>query len=189
MRNILLIIAIFCISAFSNAQGSLMQNNPIYVGYLGHYISHPGLKIGTLINLKNFEKKGNLNKNKVLGIIPEIGFYVHPKNHLGLRLNTEFGIKASNETRKSYFIYGFGIGYLLQINSGTTYVLSENGEITEKDIASRGYFLPTLNMTYGYDLNEKLGLYSKISAGTKVWYNTGVALEGFFELGIKFNLK
>lgn len=184
-------MAFFGLSA--NAQTDFMEKKPVSIGYFGHYYFHPGIKIGTQYDWREWEKrkerkKKTVLKSKSLFISPQLGFYVHPKNHSGLLINADFGYQRVKDTRGFYSAYSIGLGYLTQFNAGTTYVSNDDGSITTKKFASRGYFMPTLNMEFGQQINEKMGYYSKFTLGAKLPYNTGFSAETFIELGMKFNL-
>lgn len=193
MLRIKLIILLFGISYGSMAQSEFMEKKPISISYFGHYYLHPGLKVGTQYDWRSWEKrkerkKKTVVKQKSLFISPQVGFYVHPLNHSGLLINADFGYQRIKEKRGFYAAYSIGLGYLTQFNAGITYVNEPDGSITAKKFASRGYFMPTLNMEFGQQVNEKITWFSKFSMGTKLAYNTGLSAETFLELGMKFNL-
>lgn len=181
--------ALFSTTTFSEFK----QQKPVSVGYFGHFIFHPGIKIGTQYDFKEWETRKERNKktiikNKSFFVSPQLGFYSHPKNHSGLLLNVDVGYQRIKAKHGLYSAYSIGLGYLTHFNSGMTYVAESNGAIKAKKYASRGYFLPTINYEFGQKINDKMGWYSKISVGAKVWYNTRVSVESFTELGMKFNL-
>ncbi len=192
MKKLSLILLLVGIGLSAKAQSDFLENKPINVGYFGHYYLHPGIKIGTQYDWKSWEKrkekkKKTVVKNKSLFISPQIGFYVHPKNHSGLLVNADFGYQRVKQKHGFYQAYSIGLGYLTQFNAGTTYV-NEGGTITAKKWASRGYIMPSLNMEFGQQINDKMGWYAKGTLASKLFYNTGVSAETFLELGMKFNL-
>ena len=177
----------------ASAQQDYFEKKPISIGYFGHNYSHPGIKIGTQYDWREWErrkerKRGEVVKKKSLFVSPQIGFYVHPKNHSGLLINADFGYQRLKTKRGFYSAYSIGLGYMTQFNSGTTYEAQDDGSIKTKKFASRAYFMPSLNMEFGQKINERFGWYSKFTLGSKLFYNTGVSAETFFETGLKFNL-
>lgn len=172
---------------------NLLANSPLSISYFGHYGFHPGVKVGTQFNLITKEKskekkKGTRIKSKSLFVSPQIGGYVHVRNHSALLINTEIGYQTLRPKNGFYSSWSLGLGYLTQFNSGITYEYLEDGSIKERKFASRAYFLPTINYEFGQQLNDRIGWFSKLSLGSKIKYNTGISLDTFFELGVKVNL-
>jgi hypothetical protein len=193
MKKISLILVFLGVVFTAQAQNDFLEKKPISVGYFGHYYFHPGIKIGTQYDWRSWEKrkekkKKTVVKNKSLFISPQVGFYTHPKNHSGLLFNADFGYQRVKEKHGFYQAYSIGLGYLTQFNAGTTYVSEDDGSITTKKWASRAYFMPSLNMELGQQINEKMAWYAKGTIGSKLFYNTGVSIDTFLELGMKFNL-
>jgi len=134
-------------------------------------------------------KKRTIVKTKSLFVSPQIGFYTHPKNHTGLLFNADFGYQKVKDRWGFYQAYSLGLGYMTQFNSGITYTTQDDGSLKEKKWASRGYIMSTLNVELGQQINPTFSWYSKFSVGSKLFYNTGLSLEVFTELGVKFNLR
>ena len=177
----------------AKAQTSFQENLPLHISYFGQYGLHPGFKIGTHFDLLNWEKqkdrkKRSITKYKSLFVSPQIGFYIHPKNHLGLSINADFGYKRLHSRFNFYSAYSIGLGALTQFNAGTTYVFDESGEVSQKAFASRTYLLSTINYEFGQQVTPVFGWFGKISFGVKAPYNTGISLENFMEVGVKLNL-
>jgi hypothetical protein len=64
----------------------------------------------------------------------------------------------------------------------------DNGKITENKIASRSYLMPSLSYEFGKVLKSKNKCFTKISLGSKTFYNTGFSAELFYELGYQFKI-
>lgn len=193
MKKISLIVLMTTAISAVHAQSSLLDKTPISIGYYGHYFLHPGIKIGAQYDWKTWEtqkqrKKKTVVKTKSLFVSPQVGFYVHPKNHSGLLINADIGYQRIKQRRGFYTAYSLGLGYLTQFNAGATYVAEDDGSITAKKFASRAYFMPTLNAEFGQKINPKIGWFSKFSVGSKLFYNTGVSAEVFMEMGVKIKL-
>ncbi len=193
MKKFSLIIVLTLLGLTGKAQDSFIKNQSYSIGYYGHFGFHPGIKIGTQLDIKTTDKiktkkRGELVKQKTTFISPQIGFYTHPRSHNGLLLNVEIGRQHSKKDRPFYHSYALGLGYMAQFNSSLTYQQNSDGTFTTKQYASKSYFMPSLSAEIGQTFNSNIGWYSKISFGSKLFYNTGVSLEGFIELGLKFKL-
>ncbi len=177
----------------SYAQNDFWNRKPISVSYFGHYYFHPGLKIGTQYDYKSWEKvkerkKRTITKSKSLFFSPQVGFYVHPKNHSGLIFNVDVGYQRVKDRFGFYSAYSIGLASNTQFNSGTTYVENADGSIDGFGGASRTYFMPSVNLEFGQQLTDKMSWYSKFTFASKLFYNTSLSAELFLELGMKFNL-
>lgn len=189
ITSILLFFGAFC---QLNAQKTANQPLPIVVSYYGYSIFHSGIKIGTQLSLKHWDKTKNRKnkvvvKHKTLFLAPQIGAYIHLKNHTGILLNVDFGINSFKNERRFYQAWSLGLGYMRQINAGITYNLETDGSISEKKWAARGYLMPSVNYEFGQQLTPSFAWFSKFTLGSKMNYNTGVSTELFFELGAKVN--
>lgn len=192
MKHILFTL-IFIISLTSYAQNDYWNKKPISISYYGHYYLHPGVKIGTQYDWRNWEKskerkKRTITKMKSLFISPQIGFYIHPLNHSGLVFNVDFGYQKLKYPTGWYQAYSIGLASISQINSGTTYIKNDNGSISTKKFATRTYFMPSLNLEIGKEINPGFAWFTKFTIASKLFYNTGVSLDTFIEIGLKFNL-
>jgi len=192
MKKHLFLLLFSFLSAISFGQNNPFRINNLSVGYYGHYLFHPGMKIGTQYNVKTWQKEKEKKKytktiEKNVFLSPQIGFYTHPKNHSGLLVNLEFGYQTLKTKRGFYQAYSIGLGSLTHYNSGTTYQY-EKGVITEQNLGSRTYINPTLNAEFGQRVNTKIGWFTKLSIGSKLFYNSSISFDTYFETGIKLNL-
>ncbi len=188
----LIVLSLFCLLG-ANAQSDFIDRKPISISYLGHYGFHPGLKIGTQYDWLTWEKRKEKTKktklkHKSLFVSPQLGYYFHAGNHTSLLVNADFGYQRIKQGRGFYSAWSIGLGYITQFNAGITYEENNHGYIEEKKWASKGYFMPTFNYEFGQQVNTKIGWFGKLSAGSKLAYNTGVSAETFIELGVKLNL-
>lgn len=190
-RSLFTLLIILTFSSY--AQNDFWNRKPISVSYFGHYYFHPGLKIGTQYDYKSWEKvkerkKRTITKSKSLFFSPQVGFYVHPKNHSGLIFNVDVGYQRVKDRFGFYSAYSIGLASNTQFNSGTTYVENADGSIDGFGGASRTYFMPSVNLEFGQQLTDKMSWYSKFTFASKLFYNTSLSAELFLELGMKFNL-
>lgn len=187
-KFILILFSLLCFNL--EAQETSHQQIPISIAYWGYNAFHPGIKVGSQLNLRKWDKtkkrkKGTRIKHKTLFLKPALGIYHHKENHTGILLNSDFGIETSKSERKFFKTFSFGLGYASHFNSGITYILEEDNTISEKKWASRGYIMPSLNFGYGQNF-QSFSWFNKFSVGSKLKYNTGNSLELFFEAGVKF---
>ncbi len=188
----IILLSFFFLELCLNAQAKGPES--ISIAYLGETLTHPGVKVGLPILLKNSSKqkekpKGTINKIKSFYVVPQIGFYTHLQNHSALILNVDLAFKRNKEDSKWARVYSLGIGALTQFNAGTTYIQEEDGSIKEKNGASRIYFNPSIAYELRYNIKPLLAIYSKASMGFKVPYNTFFSLNPMIELGVHVNLK
>lgn len=183
----IILLSFICFSL--SAQETAQRKTQATIAYWGYNIFHPGLKIGAQHELKNWDKskKGMKVKRKTLFLHPEIGLYRQKRNHTGLLLNTNIGLETSKDTQLFFTTVSMGLGYFRHFNSGITYIMNDDGTVSQKKWASRGYFLPTLNVGYGQNL-PSFSWFNTFTVGSKIKYNTGSSLELFFEAGVKVHL-
>lgn len=192
MKKNCLILILTSLSFFINAQENKIKELPINISYYGYNAFNPGIKIGTQLQLKTWNKqkrRKEIIKHKTFFLTPQIGGYINPKSHSALLLNTEFGIETSKIDRRFYCARSLGLGFLTQFNSGITYSLQEDGTIKKKTISTTGYLMASLNYEIGQYLTPYLTWFGKTSIASKLFYNTGVSVSTFLELGVKFKLK
>jgi hypothetical protein len=180
---------IFSLIVFNLFAQQAKKDIPIFVGYYGAYVIHPGIKTGLVLNIKEWRKeKRDISKQRNLFISPQIGLFVRSNNHTGFLLNMDGGYKLWNKTGNFYTAPSIGLGGLLisQILSST--IDLGTGEISKRERENRFHFLPTLNFELGKEANKKIGWYTKFTFGRKIIANIEDA--GFFalELGLRFSL-
>lgn len=177
------------------AQRFAPEGVPVSFSYYGELLFHPGAKVSVEFPLWMKSKEKELkNRTKVrqrrLLLIPGAGFYVHPQNHTGVFLNVEACYRKI--TPKSGFkLEGLtGIGYQARINAGTTYVVDDDGSVSEKQVAGRSYFTCQLGLGFGQDLYVKkqipLAWHIRPYAVFSMPYNTTVMTSFDLEMGITY---
>lgn len=189
MKNILL----FLICLFIHIHLSAQQKNetiPLHIGYYGAYGIQPGIKVGSVFNLKAWEiEKGDKTKSRHLFISPQIGVFTRPRNHTSLILNTDLGYRITSGTRNFYLSPSLGFGYLMSNQVLSQTIDLGSGETIGKDKEIRNYFLPTANIEFGGQPKNTIGWYSKFSYGRKI--SSAIEDSTFFalELGIILAIK
>ena len=164
------------------------KNIPISIGYLGNLGYHPGLKVGTQFDLKNWETEAEkFTKLQSFYVSPQVGFYVYPNVHTGYIVNADFGYKRIKNHKNKYSAFSIGLGFLNQSQIIERRVKLSDGS-QEKIRENWGWFMPTLNYEFGKAINEKIGWYGKGSYGFKMASSRENAAVLFVELGLTFKM-
>jgi len=66
MKKVVVLMLLVLAGSQGKAQSDFFKKNPISVGYYGHYIFHPGLKIGTQLTWKEWENGKSIKKELLL---------------------------------------------------------------------------------------------------------------------------
>ena len=182
-----LLFSLFSIGAYcqSNEQGL-----PISIGYFGHYAIQPGVKVGTEITLKTWEKeltKKNKTRLKRLSINPQLAWFTRVNRDANYLLNAEAMYKIGRTDRGFYIAFTAGLGYLLQSKVESFSINLATGEKTNKQRASSHFLMPSLGFEFGGNLNSKLGWYNKYTWGQRFFSSNGngSTMSIFAELGVK----
>lgn len=177
---------LFCIQLY----GQKKQPIPIHIGLYAPYAFHPGIKIGTVFSLEDWQiEDGAITKSRSYYVSPQVGVFSRISNHTSYLLTTDLGYRRSSNDSKLYLATSIGLGFLMENQTlGSTVDLS-NGTVTNKDKELRSYFLPTLNIEFGKESIRKLGWHSKFSYGRKI--STPREDSGFFalELGLRLLIR
>ncbi|MEN0048044.1 MAG: hypothetical protein AAF806_13375 [Bacteroidota bacterium] len=164
------------------------SNFPISIGYFSYLGFQPGAKIGTQLNLKNWETNTDeFSKQKNFYISPQIGFYTNPSVHVSYLLNTDFAYKSISKKQQRYTAWSIGFAYLNQAQIIAEQVNTSDGN-KERIRENWIWFLPTFNYEFGKAINEQVGWYTKLSYGLKVSSERENTAVQFIELGLQLNL-
>ena len=163
---------------------------PINIGLQGAYFTQPGIKIGTVLNVKKWSiEKNGKTSFRTLYINPQIGIFVRQENHTSIVLNGDVGYRLRNSKRNIYIAPSVGFGYLFSNQLLSQKVDLGSGDIIGKDKQIRTCFLPTLNFEFGNEAYKKIGWYAKLSYGRKVSFNNESSAFFALELGLIFTIK
>lgn len=122
-------------------------NKNIGVGYFGHTVTHPGVVLEM-----EWEK---MYSDKIsIPLRLDLGFYVHPRNHVGLFVDVNYGLRQ-------YFKSGIfleesiGVGILQSfLHSDDTYQVDDSGNVSEASTANPPDFMPSITFGIGYNLTK-----------------------------------
>ena len=176
------------LSQISFAQKNEPSSSQISLGYLGQIAYHPGAKISASFYLRNWEKeKGTKEKLNQLYVQPGIGFYIRSNYNTNLIVGSEVGIKRQYVSKKTYRKYCVGINYILR-SEIMSLTVDFDGKTIAKERETRHIIAPTLGYEYGYNFNDKLSLFTKITTGYRFSINQPNSINTYFEAGINLTL-
>ncbi|MBL6663965.1 MAG: hypothetical protein ISP71_07680 [Flavobacteriales bacterium] len=192
-RSVLVILLFFLILS-NNSYSQIPKIENYSVGYLNETIFRSGIIVGTEWTQKewNASKLGNSDRNitkeRAYIINPQFGLYNHVDNHTGLITKVDF--TAMRKISESQFSHNWslGLGLITQFNTGTTYVLKENKEISEEKNARRTYFNPSISYTLERQLDAMKSVFAKLGLGVKTPYNAWIAPTSLIVIGTKIKL-
>lgn len=172
------------------------------LSYWGEFLFHPGLKIMYDLPFKTWGVKITNKKQKVkyrvqqLFAAPHLGYFIHPGNHQGLAIGTDFGYRLHLAKKNDNYWYGKGFvfevflnaDYMLQINSAATYSLDTDGNAIPVS-GLRSYFLAGSGLGFGYSFAKpKMVIMLRPNLSWQMPYDAIILPRGFVELGVLFRL-
>jgi hypothetical protein len=198
-KNIFFLVLIILSNIGLLAQKSRVSNRKeiiktpnIKAAYLGSII-YPGFKIGaefpmyakeTSITKKSGEVKVKLKERYITA---NLGYYYHKSFHANWMLSTEWQMRKTREN--AWFTeWAAGIGYSRTVLDGTTYKVSDAGEVTKVSRTGNHYFLMSIYGGFGYDFMVKqqksFKLYFKGGLIALAPYNSFIYPRPSAEIGI-----
>lgn len=180
----------------SNCYAQLKSLESVSFSYFGEMLTHPGLKVSTDFNIKEWDKIKSTKKdssktiNKSFLVSPALGIFHHRRYQTGLFFIPEVKFKRQNP-KGNFFECGIGIGYLRSFIPNS-YEVNSSGEVN-KIVAGFNYLATNYFISFGKDLSIKKNL--PIAYFLKPQFIYAVPNfpngTGYFalELGIRYNLK
>ena len=168
--------------------------------YFGNNLLKPGIKIDAnvilkekTINKSKTKKNGEIidkSKTKQLLIGGDIGFFWHPKSHIGVFNYYTFSSRKIKLKNNKFTTLGFGLGIYRSFYP-KTYEVDDAGNVNEISLAGRTYFAPVLTFGTGRLIEDRT--LQSINFNTNLMflfnYNSGIVPLLNFELGFCFDLK
>ncbi len=174
----------------------IIKTPNIKAAYLGSII-YPGFKIG--IEFPMYAKETTVTKKsgkvkvklKERFIATSLGFYYHKGFHANWMLSAEWQLRKTRNN--GWFTeWAPGIGYSRTILDGTTYKVSESGEVAKVKLAGNNYLLFSIAGGFGYDFMIKkqkpLKLYFKSGGLVLTPYNSFMYPRLTAEIGVIINI-
>lgn len=157
---------------------------PISIGYYGHYLIQPGVKVGTQFDMDLWGRGTDSSAKRRWFVSPQAGIYTRPGNETTVLLNAEVGFRRPKAGRPSYRAWGLGFGYLAQSEVLGMRVRLSDGATrgTERDL--RHFFMPTLNYEWGRRASATWGWYVKYAIGRTLSPVRDGKMVMFVELGV-----
>ncbi|MEO1513765.1 MAG: hypothetical protein AAFV95_02090 [Bacteroidota bacterium] len=186
------IIWIYCGIGSSLLAQNSAEGLPISVSYFSQAVYQPGAKIGTQLNLRqwqrSYERKSNTYlKEQSIFVGPQLGFWMLPNDHRFVLLNAEIGYRYQKSRRQTFSAFSIGLGHLLQSRVESFSVDLGGGDIGDKDRVSSHHFMPSLNYAFGKAINSKISWFSRLSYGLKLASNDASRAFFLVEVGVWMN--
>lgn len=190
-RLVILFFAFLSTNAWAQTSRS---PTPLSLGFYAPFATQPGVKLGIqypwLQTSGLFKKLNGSSTQRIRNtfINPEIAYFTRINSNDNLLINADIGYKVLR-TRKNYYSeYSIGLGYLVSWETLSVSVNLGSGDISDRDIERRSFFLPTINYTIGKHVDRGIGWFSKASFGREISSREDA---GFFalEIGITYNIK
>lgn len=186
-----------------------VQSWPLTVSWYSPLWLHSGLSVQTDYVLSTREKKINRPrilvfagikkrdnyqvKSRSLLIQPGLFFYNQKQFHTGMMAHIQAKYRWTRYKGLTADV-GLGAGALWTVYAGKTYVIKKDGEIKERSLGGRRYFMPTLSLGTGWDFAKKSknknagALNFEVVLGTPMPMGSGIGLLSYWQLGYRFKL-
>ena len=166
---------------------------PISIGYFSHAFVQPGVKLGTQLRLKQWNREATrkgtvVERSDELFLSPQIGFFTWPGNNLSGLVNLEAGYLLPHPKHRLYSAFSLGVGYLATFDRESITIGLGDGSTTAAAYNRRDFIVPTLNYELGKHLTSFVGLFVKGSLGQRISFTGNVATAIYLEIGAKFYL-
>jgi hypothetical protein len=129
---------------------SFSQSNPhlkLGLGYFSETVAYPGFVL-------EFEREKMQSEKLSLPQRANLGFYNHPRNHMGLFFDIHQGTRRY--FKKGLFLESaVGIGVLFPFYNEDVWEVDESGAVTEGSKFGGVDFMPSMTFGIGYCLNKE----------------------------------
>ena len=198
--GIFILAVLYC--SVCPAQSDSTHNSPdrrynLKLSYNSSLI-YPGLSTGIEFPIRSGKKPGFIKLSNNKSVIKErfiagnLSWYHQPYFHDNLYLTAEWVMRRTN-TKGFASEFSSGIGYSRTFLGGTTYRVSDNGDISIIKFAGYSYALITIGGGFSYDLSVKKNLpfsaFVKMNLISMFPYNSTIYFRPVMELGIRFRPK
>jgi len=168
-----------------------MPQTSLKAAYLGSFV-YPGFKLGLerpykVIQFQKNKKGGGETMLKERYLSANLGYYHHETFHDNVYLLLEH--QKRRQHNNGWFLESAaGIGFSRTFLGGTTYAVSEDGEVRRKNLAGHNYAVLSASFGGGYNFAIEQGKsfkpYGKISLLGMFPSNSFVYLRPTVELGL-----
>lgn len=176
------LILIFHTSVSSIAQN---ESSNWELGVIAPYFSSFGGSIGYSFDLKQSEKQ-DVTTSYRIGLLSQVSYFAQQGVAKNVLLNPELFYKWSVIDKKMFLLSSVGMAYLLSLNRREGSLSLASGKI-EYTYEGLHFWLPTINLGFGFDPKRYVGFMFKASYGYKVGLRN--ANESFFAISSGIILK
>lgn len=188
--SLVLCLGLFLFSS-SYGQDDKGGRVPLSVSYYGNTFIHEGIKLSAdWMWLEIQKSKGKKDKEirRQLYTSPYLSYYSHTGSHKGVQIGAD-ALWRRCKPKGWFREAGVGIGYFRRFNSGETWEVADNGEVSKVGGSSRGYFTYGFSVATGkeFTLENEMTLAPFIRLNTNILlgYNTSSLLHANFEIGCR----
>jgi hypothetical protein len=189
---IFLFFSLLCFSQTDSLNSKVYVCSNISLAFNGSLI-YPGIRSGIelplisadlIISRKSKDPK-LVTRDRFIAL--NAGWYHHPDFHDNIYFTTEWRMRR---TAQGGFFSEFspGIGYSRTFLGGTTYEVSNNGDVKIKKLAGYNYALVTVGGGVGFNFSEKkeipVSVYTRLNILMMFPYNSTVYLRPAIEMGV-----
>jgi hypothetical protein len=192
-KFIAFILGAICLQTIYAQNTAGLPETGLKASYLGSII-YPGFKLGIekpykVIQVEKTKSWGTKTILKERYWTLNLGYYHHPTFHDNLYLLAEWQMRRQ-KSNGWFFEFAPGLGYSRTFLAGTTYAVSDNGEVSKKTAAGYNYAMFSIAGGFGYDFSKKKDLpikaFFKPSLFVMAPYNSFIYARPTVELGIVF---
>jgi hypothetical protein len=199
LKTIASILALFC-CALCKGQSDSINNLPqrhanLKLSY-NTTIIYPGFSAGVELpvqidkNLLIIKKAKGRVVSRSRFISGNLNWYHHPYFHNNLYLTAEWVMRRTSD-RGIIWEFSCGPGYSRTFLGGTTYRVSENGDVSIVKLAGYNYALLTVGEGFGIDFSAKKQLpfstILKLNIISMFPYNSTFYMRPVMEIGVRYS--
>jgi hypothetical protein len=197
MKTFFRMLPLLCLGTVMSAQSTNLNPTLLQTGIKAAYqgsLLYPGFKLGIehpykVIEVNKTKKWGTKTILKERYLTANLGYYHHETFHDNLYLLFERQ-KRRQHLNGWFTEHAPGIGYSRTFLGGTTYAVSDQDEVTKKELAGYNYALVSFALGAGYNFAMKeqqpLKIYGKASMLGFFPHNSSVYLRPTVEIGVVY---
>jgi hypothetical protein len=143
------------------------------VALMGEFLLHPGVVAGVEVPVAG----------EHVWLSGQAGAYVHPRNHVGARVDAAIGVRHT--TSSGPFVEAFGgVGYLHTFSTAPVWVV-DGGEAARITDAGRPAFMPTITIGTGWE-GEKVAPFVRVQAFGQFPFNAHLLPHAALMVGVRW---
>ena len=161
---------------------------PLRIGYYSPFGTNQGVQIGTWVSIDQFIRNDNRTVNENWKLAPRVAYFVLPdiQNNIQIGADIEYG--NSGKEAGIYSLISFGLGHIMSFTKYDGLVHLDTGEI-ENNVRTEHSILPQVSLGLGWNLNNRNGLFLRLSYGRQLSFDKADSSLIGAEIGIQVDLK